>query len=144
MKLLALFAIPIAALAGCASTTASLTPEQCAADWNAVGYADGRDGEDIHRIEAYRNACANGGAPLSEADEADWVEGWNVAQRAASAERGPGSAPAPNREDDYDDDRGGGYPVIYPQIGVGIGSGGVSVGGGFGIGLGGIGLGVYN
>lgn len=142
MKTLALFLIPIATLAACASTTASLTPEQCAADWNAVGYADGRDGEDIHRIEAYRNACANGGAPLSERDESDWVEGWNAAQRAGA----PARDDDPRYEDDDDDDRGGGgtYPVIYPQIGVGVGSGGVSVGGGLGIGLGGFSLGIYN
>lgn len=122
------------ALAACAATTATLTPAQCAADWNAVGYEDGRDGEDFSRLAGYRAACARGGAPLTEADEAAWAEGWTAA----------GGAP-PARENARDDHRPARtYPRVYPQIGIGVGSRGVNVGGGVGIGLGSFGLGFYH
>ncbi|MFV0475422.1 MAG: DUF2799 domain-containing protein [Pikeienuella sp.] len=127
-------------LAACATTTASLGPDQCRTDWRAVGYADGADGEPVSRIGAYRDACARGGAALSEADEAAWIDGWS----AAAGTRPPSEGRA-QADDPAEDDRGGDplYPRIYPTIGVGIGSGGVSVGGGIGIGLGSFSLGIY-
>lgn len=132
--------LPALALAACASTTASLSPAQCDADWRAVGYADGADGEPVSRIGAYRDACARGGAPLSAGDEADWVDGWS----AAAGTLPPPEPNDPAAADERDEDDGGGVlPRIYPTIGVGVGSGGVSVGGGIGIGLGSISLGLY-
>ncbi|WP_340108111.1 DUF2799 domain-containing protein [Pikeienuella sp. HZG-20] len=129
-----LLLLPVLALAACAATTATLTPAQCAANWRAVGYEDGLDGADFSRLAAYREACARGGAALSKADEAAWTEGWTAAGGAQ-----PAYEP---RDDEYR--RTGGYPRIYPQIGVGVGNHGVSVGGGVGIGLGSFGLGFYH
>ncbi|QIE56456.1 DUF2799 domain-containing protein [Pikeienuella piscinae] len=123
-------------LGACATTTASLSPAQCAANWRAVGYEDGLDGADISRIAAYREACARGGAPLDAGAEADWIEGWNQAQ---------GATVAHDTYETYKDDRQvvRSYPRIYPQLGVGVGSGGVNVGAGLGIGLGSFSLGFY-
>lgn len=137
---LATVALPLTLLSACATATATLTPEQCAANWRAVGYADGREGEDADRFEAYRAACARGGAALSEADAANWADGWNEA-RANAPDLDAANA-RENRYDDDEDDGGMPYPRIYPRIGVGVGSGGVSVGGGVGIGLGVFSLGV--
>lgn len=126
-----------ALLAGaCATTTASLSPAQCDANWRAVGYQDGAEGADSARIAAYRAACARGGAPLDADQETAWIKGWEQARGAAY--------PHETRETPVRDHRPArSYPRVYPQLGVGIGSGGVNVGGGLGIGLGSFGLGFY-
>lgn len=137
MKRSALPILAVILLGACATTTASLSPAQCDANWRAVGYEDGAEGADISRIAAYREACARGGAPLGAVAEADWIDGWNQAQGTAFA------------HETYEDERQSGrqpvrsYPRVYPQLGVGVGSGGVNVGAGLGIGLGSFGLGFY-
>lgn len=133
MNRLALLLAPLL-LAACASTTATLSPDQCRADWGAVGYADGRDGAPEARLLSYREACARGGQALSAAEEADWLDGWSAARAEA------GAAPGPYEPREA---RARSYPRIYPQLGVGVGSGGVRVGAGLGVGLGAFGLGLY-
>lgn len=132
--------IVVLALCACAGTTASLSAAQCEVNWAAVGRADADDGEPAAKFARYREACARGGAPLSAANEAAWLEGWGA------------GAPVYATHDGYEDGYGGGYddaprgpsyPRIYPQLGVGIGSGGVNVGAGVGVGLGSFGLGLY-
>ena len=153
-------------LAACAqSTTASLSPAQCDADWASVGAADGADGATSEKFAQYQSACARGGATLAAADEDDWRRGWRRGverfcaadpaddtdgQRAARGDlcafQVVSSAPASDAERasrrpdvDY------GSPTIRPRIGlgVGIGSGGVRVGGGVGLGVGIFNLGVF-
>ncbi|MEX2520029.1 MAG: DUF2799 domain-containing protein [Paracoccaceae bacterium] len=143
------FALPFCALTlalgACAASTASLSPAQCEVSWAAVGRADADDGEPAAKLARYREACARGGAPLSAADEAAWLDGWSGGAPVYGAYEG-------GAYEGYDDGYGGGYdngprgpsyPRIYPQLGVGIGSGGVSVGAGIGVGLGSVGLGLY-
>lgn len=134
------FCLVLAALslAGCASTTASLSPEQCAADWRSVGYADGSDGEEMAKLAEYRDACSRGGAPLSLTEEQDWLDGWSAARGHAAPEVYEAeNTPRGSASGD------GSWPRVTPSIGVGVGSGGVNVGAGVGIGLGSFGLGLY-
>ena len=120
-------------LAACAATTAMLSPEQCRADWGAVGYSDGREGAAEAKLLSYREACARGGRALTAAEEADWQEGWRTAREDAGL----------SRHADIHAPRARSYPRVYPSLGVGVGSGGVSVGAGLGVGLGSFGLGLY-
>lgn len=136
----------VAALGACAAPgaiTATLTPEQCAADWRAVGAADARDGDPISKIDAYAMACARGGAPLSPAEITAWRTGWNGgASATASANTADDdlrtdtrSTEAENRRNSRGSWRG---PRIYPTfgLGVGIGSSGTRIGSRVGIGIG--------
>ncbi len=120
-------------LAACAATTATLSPEQCRADWGAVGYADGREGAAEAKLLSYREACARGGRALTAAEEADWLEGWRTAREDSGL----------SRHAEIYEPRARSYPRVYPSLGVGVGSGGVSVGAGLGVGFGSLGLGFY-
>ena len=75
---LSLAALGLAACANSGATTATLTPQQCAANWAAVGEADGADGARAGKLDGYRAACARSGAPLTDEDEAAWRNGWKT------------------------------------------------------------------
>ena len=75
----------LGACASSSSTVASLTPQQCDANWAAVGQADGLDGARAGKLLGYRTACARGGAPMSAEDEATWRDGWRKGVAALCA-----------------------------------------------------------
>ena len=75
----------LGACASSSSTVASLTPQQCDANWAAVGQADGLDGARAGKLLGYRTACARGGAPMSAVDEATWRDGWRKGVAALCA-----------------------------------------------------------
>lgn len=113
------------------ATTATLTPSQCAADWRAVGEADARDGAAAAKLDAYRAACARGGAALSPEDVAAWRRGFaegaaSPSQTVSRVDPAPSSTP-PRRSPPRDVYRG---PRVYPTfgVGVGVGSGGARIG----------------
>lgn len=151
--------IPILAafgLAACAGATSQLSADQCAANWGAVGAADGAEGESIAKLDDYAAACEAAGAPLSEGDRLAWRDGWrggvgrfcddptgDADRQARVCPRVASTDPA-FEDDDYedDDDYRYGRPRIFPSVGVSVGSGGVRVGGGVGVGVGIFNLGV--
>lgn len=166
-RILAIFGL--CALAACAQTTASLSPEQCDVDWTSVGLADGAEGAPETKLASYERACARGGGGLAMAETEAWRAGWRrgvegfcasdpaTDDEAARASRRDlcafevvSSAPASDRERSRrTTDRGGdidyGSPTIRPRVGlgVGVGSGGVRVGGGVGVGVGIFDLGLF-
>ena len=64
-RLKGLALIFIATIAGCAT----LSEEEClTADWHAIGYEDGANGERTTRVRSYREACAKYGVSPSLTD----------------------------------------------------------------------------
>ncbi|MEM7267758.1 MAG: DUF2799 domain-containing protein [Pseudomonadota bacterium] len=127
----------IAALSlGACAAAPQLSAAQCDADWYAVGAADAEDGAPATKIEQYREACANGGAPLTSAEIDDWFDGYGVVDQAAIA---------PDYET-HSHSRHTHYPRVRPNIGIGVGIGSrgvrTSVGAGVSVGILSLGIGL--